>query len=235
MAELSGLLTSLEETDITGLNNMKILLTIILIIFSLTAQAETVTLHFINAVNKYSEDRQTALRVFRKTKTRVKSELGFIDLKLGRYQEVKMKRDWNYKLNWKLENPIYTESDRLLTIFERYIDKRPSKQDIVIFLIPTKLASASGATNKTCIKNKTYQPITFITFQTWKHLTDPDSPNLAILLHELGHDLGATHDYQNNKSLMTPYAGMGDAFFNGKHTPTYSTYSINQINACFRK
>lgn len=213
---------------------MKILTLIMVFALSAIAQAETVTLHIINPVNKYSENRKTALRVFRKVKARTKTETGFIDLKLGKYQEVKMKKDWNYKLNWKLENPIYTESDRLLTILERYTDKNPSKQDIVTFLIPTKLASASGATNKTCIKNKTYQPITFLTFQTWKDLTDPDSPNIAIWLHELGHNWGATHDYQNNKSLMTPYAGMGDAFFNGKHTPTYSTYSINQINNCFK-
>ncbi|WP_288985282.1 M12 family metallo-peptidase [uncultured Flavobacterium sp.] len=213
---------------------MKILTLIMVFALSAIAQAETVTLHIINPVNKYSENRKTALRVFRKVKARTKTETGFIDLKLGKYQEVKMRKDWNYSLNWKLENPIYTESDRLLTILERYTDKNPSKQDIVTFLIPTKLASASGATNKTCIKNKTYQPITFLTFQTWKDLTDPDSPNIAIWLHELGHNWGATHDYQNNKSLMTPYAGMGDAFFNGKHTPTYSTYSINQINNCFK-
>lgn len=213
---------------------MKKLLTTILIIFSLTAQAETVTLHIINPVNKYSENRKTALRVFRKVKARTKSETGFIDLKLGKYQEVKMRKDWNFKLNWKLENPIYSEADRLLTMLERYIDKNPSKQDIVTFLIPTKLASASGATNKTCIKNKTYQPITFLTFQTWKDLTDPDSPNIAIWLHELGHNWGATHDYQNNKSLMTPYAGIGDAFFNKGHIPMYSSYSLSQINKCFK-
>ena len=213
---------------------MKTLLTVIILTFAIVTQAETVTLHIINPVNKYSEDRKTALRVFRKAKTRIKAEVGNIDLKLGKYQEVKMRKDWNFKLNWKLENPIYSEADRLLTILERYIDKNPTKQDVVLFLIPTKLASASGATNKVCIKNKTYQPITFITFQTWKDLKDPDSPNLAILLHELGHNFGATHDYQNNKSLMTPYAGIGDAFFNKGYIPIYSEYSLNQINGCFK-
>lgn len=214
---------------------MKKLITIILIIFGLTAQAETVTLHIINPVNKYSEDRKTALRVFRKVKARTKTEIGYIDLKLGKYQEVKMRKDWNYKLNFSLQNPLYSEADRLLTILEAYVDRNPTRQDVVIFLIPTKETTASGATNKTCIRNKTYQPVTFITFKTWKDLTDPDSPNLALFLHELGHNWGATHDYQNNKSLMTPNAGLGNAFFDKGYVPTYSSYSLSQINKCFKQ